>query len=162
VNTPPVTLLVADDARRSLAAVLPDDAAVVDAAAVGDAVARDAPDVVVVDANGVADPDAVVEAVRTNADGAAVVVVGAPTVDADVACTTTDEASVLAAVERARKIAAYRNSVSDLYAACRERALGSPDEELRERRRDADEQFGSLPDDRNAFAAALRPEDEDG
>jgi len=156
-----VTLLVADETRQALAAALP-DTVVVDAAGVGDAVARDAPDVAVVDANAVADPAAVVDTIREHADGAAVVVVGTSTVDADVTCATSDEASVLAAVERARQIAAYRNSVSELYAACRERALGSPSEDVRERRRVADEQFASLPDDRDAFAAALRPEDEDG
>jgi hypothetical protein len=156
-----VTHLVADDTRRSLAAVLPDDVVTVEAAAVRDVVARDDPDVVVVDAATVADPAAVVDVVRSSTD-AAIVAVGATSLDADVACTSTTEASVRAAVERARHIASYRRSVSDLYDACRERALGRPDEDVRERRQAADEQFASLPDDHEAFAAALRPEAEDG
>ncbi|MGB9963962.1 hypothetical protein [Halobacterium hubeiense] len=156
-----MTHLVADDVRRSLAEVLPEDVVTVDAAAVRDVVARDDPDVVVVDADSVADPGAVVDAVRSTTD-AAVVAVGATEVDADVACSSTCDAAVRDAVERAGSIAAYRRSVSDLYEACRERALGRPDEDVRERRRAADEQFASLPDDREAFAAALRPEAEDG
>lgn len=156
-----MTHLVADDTSRSLAEVLPDDVVPVDAAAVRDVVARDDPDVVVVDAAAVADPAAVVNTVRSTTD-AAIVAVGTTALDADVACTTTSETALRAAVERARHIASYRRSVSDLYEACRERALGRPDEDVRERRRAADEQFASLPDDREAFAAALRPEAEDG
>ncbi|MCG1002140.1 MULTISPECIES: hypothetical protein [Halobacterium] len=156
-----MTHLVADDSRGSLAAVLPDDVVTVDAAAVRDAVARDGADVVVVDTVSVADPAAVVDAIRSATD-AAVVAVGTTGLDADVECASVSEASVRAAVERARHIAAYRDSVSALYEACRERALGRPDEAVRERRRNADEQFDSLPDDRAAFAAALRSEGEDG
>ena len=160
-ETPYVTHLVADDTHRSLAEVLPDDVVTVDAAAVRDVVARDDPDVVVVDVATIADPAAVVETVRSSTD-AVIVAVGATALDVDIACTATSETSVRAAVERARHIASYRHSVSDLYEACRERALGRPDEDVRERRQTADEQFASLPDDREAFAAVLRPEDEDG
>lgn len=160
-ETPYVTHLVADGIRLSLADVLPDDVVTVDAAAVRDVVARDDPDVVVVDAATVADPAAVVNTVRSTTD-AAIVAIGTTALDADVACASSCEGSVRAAVERARHIASYRRSVSDLYEACRERALGRPDEDVRERRRAADEEFASLPDDREAFAAALRPEDEDG
>lgn len=157
-----MTLFVADD-RRSLADVLPTDVSVVGAAAVGDAVACDTPDVVVVDSDAVADPSAVVDAIRSNADETAVVVAGtAAGVDADVTCATPDEASLRAAVERAEQIAAYRNSVSALYAACRERALGGPDDDLDLHRQAADERFASLPDDREAFHAALRPEGRNG
>ena len=156
-----MTHVVAGDLRRPLVDALPDDVVTVDAAAVRDATAREDPAVVVVDAATLADPAAVVDDVRSTTD-AAVVAVGATTLDADVECASTDEASVRAAVERAHHIAAYRQSVSDLYEACRERALGRPNEDIRERRQSADDQFASLPDDREAFAAALRSEDEDG
>lgn len=156
-----VTHLVADDTRRSLAELLPDDVVAVEATDIRDALERDDPDVVVVDADAVADPAAVVDAIRSSTD-AVIVAVGTTAIDADVACASTSETAVGAAVERAGRIASYRGSVSDLYAACRERSLGRPDEEVRERRQTADEQFTSLPDDREAFAAALRPEDEDG
>ncbi|CQH48020.1 uncharacterized protein HHUB_1376 [Halobacterium hubeiense] len=157
-----MTHVVAGDLWRPLADALPDDVVTVDAAAVRDSVASDDPAVVVVDAATLADPAAAaVDDVRSTTD-AAVVAVGATTLDADVACAATDEAAVAVAVERARHIAAYRRSVSDLYEACRERALGRPDEDVRERRQSADDQFASLPDDREAFAAALRTEADDG
>jgi hypothetical protein len=156
-----VTHVVAGDLRRPLVDALPDDVVTVDAAAVRDSVASDDPAVVVVDAATLADLAAVVDDVRSTTD-AAVVAVGATSLDAGVACVATDEAAVAAAVERARHIAAYRRSVSDLYEACRERALGRPDEDVRERRQSADDQFASLPDDREAFAAALRTEADDG
>lgn len=156
-----MTHVVADGLRRPLADALPDDVVTVDAAAVRDGVASDDPAVVVVDAATLADPAAAVDDLRSTTD-AAVVAVGATTLDADVACASTDEVSVAAAVERAHHIAAYRRSVSDLYEACRERALGRPDEDVRERRQSADDQFASLPGDREAFAAALRTEADDG
>ncbi|MFB6268660.1 MAG: hypothetical protein ABEH83_01865 [Halobacterium sp.] len=151
-----MTLLVADDNRRSLRDVLPSDAVTVDAEAVADAVASDDPDVVVVDAGAVADAAGIVDAVRENARGTAVVAVGTTGTDADVTCAATDESSVQAAVERARQVAEYRRSVADLYEACRDRAVGRPDADLRDRRRDADEKFERLPTDRETFSAALR------
>ncbi|MXR19736.1 hypothetical protein [Halobacterium bonnevillei] len=153
-----MTLLVADDSRRSLRDVLGSDVVAVDAEAVSDAVARDDPDVVVVDAGAVADPAGVVQEVRSNARDTAVVAVGTTGTDADVTCAATDEASIRAAVDRARRVADYRRSVADLYAACRDRALGQPDADLRDSRRDADAKFADLPGDREAFAAALRTE----
>lgn len=160
-NTRDVTLLVADDNRRSLRDVLPTDVVSVDADAVGDAVARDDPDVVVVDAGAVADPAAVVDTVRSTAPGTAVVAVGTTGTDADVTCAAADETSIRDAVERARRVADYRQSVSDLYEACRDRALGRPDADLRGRRRDADAKFADLPTDRETFSAALRADDGD-
>jgi len=62
-------------------------------------------------------------------------------------------------VSRARDVAAYRSSVSDLYEACRGRALGRPDEDLRETRADADRRLAELPSDRQTVAAALRAGD---
>ncbi|WP_336034945.1 hypothetical protein [Halobacterium yunchengense] len=156
-----MTLLVADGGRRSLRDVLPSEVAVVDADAVSEAVARDAPDVVVVDAGAVAEPGAVVDAVRATDPGSAVVVVGTTGTDADVTCATADRASVHAAVERAERIADYRQSVTALYEASRDRALGRPDADLRDVRRDADAKFDDLPADRETFAAALRPDDRD-
>jgi len=156
-----VTHLVADDPERSLVDALPADVVTVSAAAVRDDLARADPDVVVVDATAVPDPAAVVDAVRSTTD-AVVVAVGATTLDADIACASTGGPAVAAAVERAHAIAAYRQSVSDLYEACRERALGRPDEDVRARRQSADDKFASLPDDRESFAAALRRGEEDG
>lgn len=157
-NTRDVTLLVADDNRRSLRDVLGSDVVTVDAEAVSDAVARDDPDVVVVDAGAVADPAGVVQEVRSNARDTAVVAVGTTGTDADVTCAATDEASIRAAVDRARRVADYRRSVADLYEACRDRALGQPDADLRDSRRDADAKFADLPGDRETFSAALRTE----
>lgn len=160
-NTRDVTLLVADDNRRSLRDVLGSDVVAVDAEAVSDAVARDDPDVVVVDAGAVADPACVVDAVRSTAHGTAVVAVGTTGTDADVTCAATDAASIRAAVERARRVADYRRSVSALYEACRDRALGRPDEDIRDYRRDADAKFDDLPTDRESFSAVLRVDDDD-
>jgi hypothetical protein len=157
-NTRDVTLLVADDNRRSLRDVLGSDVVAVDAEAVSDAVARDDPAVVVVDAGAVADPAGVVREVRSNARDTAVVAVGTTGTDADVTCAATDEASIRSAVDRARRVADYRRSVADLYEACRDRALGQPDADLRDSRRDADAKFGDLPGDRETFSAALRTE----
>lgn len=161
-NTRDVTLLVADDNRRSLRDVLGSDVVAVDAEAVSDAVARDDPDVVVVDAGAVADPAGVVHEVRSNARDTAVVAVGTTGTDADVTCAATDEASIRAAVDRARRVADYRRSVADLYEACRDRALGQPDADLRDSRREADAKFADLPGDREAFSAALRTEGDRG
>jgi hypothetical protein len=149
-----VTLLVADDCRPAFAGVLGGDAATVDAAGVADAVDTETR-VVLVDAHSVADPQAVVDAVQDHAPDAVVVVAGGTDVG-DVSCPTRDENSVRAAVERARDIASYRESVSDLYEACRGRALGRPDADLRASRESADDRFESLPEDRDAVAAALR------
>jgi hypothetical protein len=157
-NTRDVTLLVADDSRRSLRDVLESDVVAVEAEAVSDAVARDDPDVVVVDAGAVADPSSVVQEVRSNTRDTAVVAVGTTGSDADVICAATDEASIRAAVHRARRVADYRRSVGDLYEACRDRALGQPDADLRDSRRDADAKFAALPGDRETFSAALRTE----
>lgn len=161
-----MTLLVAEAARPALAGALGTDAATVGAASVTDALEADGEDVVLVDGNSVADPHGVVAAVREYAPDAAVVVAGANGVG-DVSCATTDEQSVRAAVERARRIAAYRSSVSELYEACRDRALGQPDDAIRERRAAADRQFEDLPTDHESVAAALRTSadptgDEDG
>jgi hypothetical protein len=161
-NTRDVTLLVADDNRRSLRDVLPSDAVTVEAQAVADAVARDDPDVVVVDGAAVADAAGIVDDVRATAPNAAVVAVGTTNTEADVTCAATDESSICAAVERARQVADYRRSVSELYEACRDRALGRPDDDLRDCRRDADAKFEQLPADRETFSAALRPDDADG
>ena len=160
-NTQDVTLLVADDTRRSLRDVLPVDAVTVEAEAVADAVAREDPDVVVVDAGAVADPTAIVDAVRSKARGIGIVAVGTTETDADVTCVVTDESSIRAAVERARQVADYRRSVSELYEACRDRALGRPDADLRDCRKTADENFDQLPADRETFSAALRLDDDE-
>ena len=157
-----MTLLVADDDRPSLSAVLAADVVPVETDAVAAAVARDDPDVVVVDGDSVADPQSAVADVRANAPDATVVVVGVTEADADVTTATSDERSVRAAVERARRVTDYRQSVSELYDACRGRALGQPSEELQERRREADDQFDQLPEDHETFAAALRTDEENG
>ncbi|MFB6069141.1 MAG: hypothetical protein ABEJ90_04360 [Halobacterium sp.] len=156
-----MTLLVADDGRRSLRDVLPADVATVDADSAGDAAAREHPAVVVVDAASVGDPAAVVEDVRANADRTVVVAVGTTATDADVTCAATDEAAVRDAVERARRVSDYRSSISELYEACRDRALGQPDGDVRERRADADRRLEALPEDRESVAAALRSDDAD-
>lgn len=157
-----MTLLVADDDRRSLRDVLAGDVVSVEPDAVSDAVARDDPDVVVVDAGAVDDPAAVVATVRSTAPDAAVVAVGTTGAGADVSCAAADGDSIRAAVDRARRVADYRRSVASLYEACRDRALGRPDGDVREHREDADRQLEALPDDSDAVAAALRTEDEDG
>ncbi|WP_232700832.1 hypothetical protein [Halobacterium wangiae] len=154
-----MTLLVADDDRQSLSAVLAADVVPVRTDAVAAAVARDDPDVVVIDGDSVADPQAAVADVRANAPDATIVVVGTTDLDADVTTATSDERSVRAAVERARRVTNYRESVSDLFDACRDRALGRPDDEIRERRREADDRFDQLPEDHETFAAALRTDD---
>lgn len=154
-----VTLLVADDDGRTLRDAIGSGVVPVEAAAVGDAVARHDPDVVVVDADAVADPGGVVAAIRSAAGGGVPVVsVGAPETDADVASTSRNPEAVRAAVDRACRVAEYRRSVSDLYEQCKNRALGRPDEALRESRADADRRLADLPDDRWAVAAALRPD----
>jgi hypothetical protein len=157
-----VTLLVADDDRPSLSAVLAADVVPVETDAVAAGVARDDPDVVVVDGHSVADPQSAVVDVRAHAPDATVVVVGVTDVDADVTTATSDERSVRTAVERARRVTDYRQSVSELYDACRGRALGRPADEVRERRREADDHFDELPEGRETFAAALRTGEEDG
>lgn len=157
-----VTLLVADDDRPSLSALLAADVVSVETDAVAAALARDDPDVVVVDGDSVADARAVVADIRANAPDATVVVIGATDVGADVTTATSDERSVRAAVERARRVTDYRESVADLFDACRDRALGRPDDDLRERRREADDQFDQLPEDHETFAAALRTDENDG
>lgn len=154
-----MTLLVADDITPSLTRALAADVVTVGAAEVGDALATDDPDVVLVDGTSVADLMGVVDAVREDAPDAVVVVVGARD-GGDVSCATSDEQSVRAAVERAHHIAKYRESVSALYEACRGRALGRPDGDLREFRATADERFEDLPGDPEAVDAALRPTDD--
>lgn len=151
-----MTLLVADDGR-TVPSVLAADAAVVGSAAVSDTVGSDDPDVVVVDGNAVADAGAVVEAVREASSGTAIVVVGEDDCDADVTCENT-ETAILAAVERAERVAEYRRSVSSLYEACKERALGRPEEDVQAQRREADDHFAALPADEETFAALLRSE----
>ena len=158
-----VTLLVAgddtDDAGQSLRDTLAPGVVVVDAAAVGDALARHDPDVVVVDAAAVADPSSVVAAVRSAGDSrVSVVSVGSVAIDADVTRTSRNPDDLRAAVDHARRVAAYRRSVSTLYEACRDRELGRPDEALRASRADADRRFADLPDDQWAVEAALRPD----
>lgn len=156
-----MTLLVADNCRPAFAGALGGDSATVDAAGVADAVGGGDTRVVLVDAHSVADPQAVVDAVREHAPDAAAVVAGASDVG-DVSCPTRDEQSVRSAVERAREIASYRASVSDLYEACRGRALGRPSDDLRTCRESADDRFESLPEDREAIGAALRSGDDEG
>lgn len=161
-----VTLLVADDDDEaddadgwSLRDALGPDVVVVDADAVSDSLARHDPDVVVVDADAVADPGGVVSAVRSAGGGSVPVVsVGSAATDADVARTSRDPDALRAAVDRARRVAAYRRSVADLYEQCRDRELGQPDEALRECRADADSRLADVPDDRWAVAAAIRPD----
>ncbi len=159
-----VTLLVADDDDgRTLRDALGSGAVLVDADAVSDALARHDPDVAVVDTDAVADPGGVVAAIRSGGGGVPVVSVGAVETDADVTCPSRDADALRAAVDRARRVAEYRRSVSDLYEQCKNRELGRPDEALRESRADADSRLADLPDDRWAVAAALRPDagDED-
>jgi hypothetical protein len=154
-----VTLLVADDDDgQSLRDALGPGVVAVEADAVSDAVARHDPDVAVVDADAVADPGGVVAAIRSGGGGLTVVSVGAAETDADVTCPSRNADAVRAAVDRARRVAEYRRSVSDLYEQCKNRAFGRPDEALRESRADADSRLADLPDDRWAVAAALRPD----
>ncbi|MFC3478315.1 hypothetical protein [Halobacterium litoreum] len=153
---------VADGDGPPLGDVVSEDVVTADAESVGDAVARENATVAVVYASAVADPAAVVATVRSRAPGLPVVVVGTADVDADVTCAASDETAVRAAVERAEHIAAYRASVSTLYEACRERALGQPDADVRERRADADRRLDDLPEDSDVVRAALRPEGDDG
>lgn len=154
-----MTLLVADDGR-SVPPALPADAVAVGAEAVGDTVAADDPDVVVVDEAAVSDPAAVVREVRDASEHAAIVLVGADDDAADVTCPDRD-AAIRAAVDRAERVAAYRRSVEDLYEACRDRALGRPDGDVRTQRREADDHFAALPADEETFAALLRSESDD-
>lgn len=151
-----MTLLVADAAARSVPRVLAADADTVSSDAVSDIVAVDDPDVVVVDAEAVRDPAAVVRAVREVSSDAAIVLVGDTDSRADVAGVDCDEASVREAVERAERVADYRRSVSDLYDACRDRALGRPDSEVQAQRRQADDRFSALATDEETFAALFR------
>jgi len=151
-----------DDGGRALRDALGPGVTTVDAGAVSDAAARHDPDVVVVDAAAVADPDGAVAAVRAADGGVPVVSVGAAGTDADVACPSADADAVRAAVERARRVAEYRRSVSALYEQCRGRELGRPDEALRASRADADRHLADLPDDRWAVEAALRPDADGG
>lgn len=153
-----MTLLVADDGR-SVPSVLAADAVTVASEAVSDTVADDDPDVVVVDGRAVSDTAAVVRAVRAASSRTGIVVVGDSAAEADVTCVDADETAVLAAVERAERVAAYRRSVSSLYDACRDRALGRPEGDVRAQRRRADDRFSALPEDEETFAAVLRPDD---
>jgi hypothetical protein len=157
-----VTLLVADDDGRSVLSVLAADAVTVGADAVSDALTANDPDVVVVDGTAVRDTDAVVRAVREASADAGIVVVGDAASEADVACVDADESSILAAVERAERVADYRRSVSDLYDAARDRALGRPDGDVRAHRKRADDCFSALPTDEDTFAALLRTDEADG
>lgn len=152
-----MTLLVADDDGRSMPSVLAADAVIVGSTAVSDTVVTDDPDVVVVDGSSVADPRDVVESVREASSDAAVVFVGDADCDADVTCENT-ETAILAAIERAERVADYRRSVSSLYESCRERALGRPNDEVRAQRREAEDRFAALPEDEETFAALLRSE----
>jgi len=147
-----VTLLVADGARSTLSAVL-DDAEAVAVDGLADALSPGDDGVVVVDCATV-DARSAVGTVRAHAPDAVVVGVGGDV--GDVVAATGDEQAVAAAVARARDVAAYRESVADLYEACRGRALGRPDADLRETRADADQRLAELPSDRQTVAAALR------
>jgi len=150
-----VTLLVADGARSTLSALL-DDAETVAVDGLADALSPGDDRVVVVDCATV-DARSAAGTVRAHAPDAVVVSVGCDV--GDVVAATGDERAVSAAVTRARDVAAYRESVSDLYEACRGRALGRPDEDLRETRANADRRLAELPSDRQTVAAALRTGD---
>lgn len=161
-----MTLLVADANRPAVVDALPSDAATVPADDAPSAAASGDHEVVVVATEAVVAPGDVVEAVRVAAPRAAVVAVGEVAVNAD--ATAADADGISAACERARRVSAYRDSVSELYAACREHALGD-DRDVRARRREADALFEELPEDDETFAAALRsiggdtaPEADDG
>ena len=155
-----MTLLVADANRPAIVDALPPGATTVTADDAAAAVASSDHDVVVVATEAVVAPGDVVEAVRVAAPQAAVVAVGGIAVNADATTTSTDAGNIRAACERARRVSAYRNSVSELYAACRERALGD-DRDVRARRREADALFEELPADEGTFAAAMRPSEGD-
>lgn len=155
-----MTLHVADDGR-SVPPALPADAVTVGSEAVAATVAADDPDVVVVDGAAVSDPATVVRAVRDASENAAIVLVGAADDAADVTCPDRDAAAIRAAVDRAERVAAYRRSVEGLYEACRDRALGRPDGDVRAQRREADDHFAALPADEETFAALLRSESDD-
>ena len=150
-----MTLLVADGTRSTLSAVL-EDAETVAVDGLADALSPGDDGVVVVDCATV-DGRSAVGTVRAHAPDAVVVGVGGDV--GDVVAATGDEQAVASAVARARDVAAYRESVSDLYEACRGRALGRPPENLRETRADADERLAELPSDRQTVAAALRTGD---
>lgn len=153
-----MTLLVADGTRSALPAVL-DDAEVVAVDELPDALSPGDDSVVVVDCATV-DARSAVGTVRAHAPDAVVVGVGGDV--GDVVTATGDEQAISAAMSRARDVAAYRESVSELYEACRERALGRPDEDLRAARADADRRLAELPSDRQTVAAALRTGDQPG
>jgi phage terminase large subunit-like protein len=150
-----VTLLVADGTRSTLSAVL-DDAETVAVDGLADALSPGDDRVVVVDCATV-DARSAAGTVRAHAPDAVVVSVGGDV--GDVVAATADEQAVSTAVARARDVAAYRASVADLYEACRGRALGRPDEDLRETRAQADRRLAELPSDRQTVAAALRTGD---
>jgi uncharacterized protein (DUF849 family) len=151
-----VTLLVADGTRSTLSAVL-DDPEIVGIDGIADALSPGDDGVVVVDCATV-DARSAVGTVRAHAPDVVVVGVGGDV--GDVVAATGDEQAVSAAVARAKDVAAYRESVSDLYEACRGRALGRPDADLRETRADADQRLAELPSDRQTVAAALRAGDQ--
>lgn len=150
-----MTLLVADGTRSTLSAVL-EDAEVVAVDELADALSPGDDQVVVVDC-GTVDGRSAAGTVRAHASDAVVVSVGGDV--GDVVAATADEQAVSAAVARARDVAAYRASVADLYEACRGRALGRPDADLRETRAAADRRLAELPSDRQTVAAALRTND---
>lgn len=150
-----MTLLVADGTRSTLSAVL-DDAETVAVEELADALSPGDDRVVVVDCATV-DARSAAGTVRAHAPDAVVVSVGGDV--GDVVAATADAQAVSAAVDRARDVAAYRASVADLYEACRGRALGRPDEDLRATRADADRRLAELPSDRQTVAAALRTGD---
>jgi hypothetical protein len=164
-----VTLLVADADRLEIADSLPSETVTVAADDAPEAAASGDHDVVAVATEAVVAPGDVVEAVQVAAPDVAVVAVGDIAVSADATATSSDRDEIRAACERARQVSAYRDSVSDFYDACRERALGKHDRDVRAHRREADARFGELPEDDATFAAAIRSlggdadlEDEDG
>lgn len=154
-----VTLLVADADRPDIADSLPSETATVAADDAPEAAASGDHDVVAVATEAVVAPGDVVEAVRVAAPDVAVVAVGDVAVSADATAASTDRDAIRGACERARHVSAYRDSVADLYEACRERALGEPDRDVRAHRREADARFGELPEDDATFAAAIRSPD---
>lgn len=156
-----MTLLVADDDARSLPPPLAADSVTISSDAVSDAVDANDPAVVVVDGPSVPDAAEVVRAVRGASPQPAIVVVGDEAGEADLDQVDADDSSIMSAVERAQRVAAYRRSVSDLYDAARDRARGRPDADLRARRRRADDCFSDLPADEETFAALLRTDPED-
>ena len=149
-----MTLLVAGASRPALVDALPSDAVTVAAEDAPEAAASGDHDVVVVATEAVLAPGDVVEAVRMAAPNATVIAVGDVAVSADATAASADEDEICAALERARQVSAYRDSVSELYAACRERALGG-DRDVRAHRREADARFDELPEDETVFAAAM-------